>query len=69
MISIPLSRLMPLGIAPAAVVARGAVELSELDTIALVVELVAKLAPDQRGRLLARLDTIHRRQGESRRDG
>ena len=67
MVSLPLSRF--LGLSPSATAARGTVELSEAEACALVSDLVAKLAPDQRGKLLASLASEHRRGGEAGRDG
>jgi len=67
MISLPLPRL--LGPSPSATAVRGTVELTEAEACALVSDLVAKLAPDQRGKLLSLLTSEHRRGGEARRDG
>ena len=39
-------------------------ELTEAEACALVAELVEKLSPNVRGRLLSRLESIHRRAGE-----
>jgi hypothetical protein len=39
-------------------------ELTEDEACALVSDIVAKLSPTVRGRLLSRLESIHRRAGE-----
>lgn len=61
MISIPLSRLPTAN--------RATLELSDDEACALVRDLVLKLPPNQRGKLLSALDSLHRRESESQRDG
>jgi hypothetical protein len=70
MISLPLSRIAPaFAISPAAVIAKGTVELSEHEAATLCRDLAAKLSPVERGKLLSVLESDHRRAGESTRDG